>query len=66
MTRCWRPLHRWCIIHQIRSSTRYTDQKDIKQVMTDLKMICTAVTLDEAEDTLQRFGENGVVNIPPV
>ena len=44
-----------CIVHQIRSPTRYVNWKDIKQVTADLKMICTAVTLDEAEDAFPRI-----------
>ena len=46
-----------CIVHQIRSSTRYVSWKDIKQVTADLKKIYTAVTLDEAENALFQFGE---------
>ena len=46
-----------CIVHQIRSSTRYVNWKDMKQVVADLKTIYTAVTLDEAENALLRFGE---------
>ena len=48
---------RRCIVHQIRSSTRYVSWKDIKQVTADLKKIYTAVTLDEAENALLQFGE---------
>ena len=46
-----------CIVHQIRSSTRFVSWKDIKQVTADLKKIYTAVTLDEAENELLQFGE---------
>ena len=46
-----------CIVHQVRSSTRYVSYKDIKQVIADLKKIYTAVTLDEAEENLLAFGE---------
>ena len=46
-----------CIVHQIRSSTRYVSYKDIKEVVADLKKIYTAVTLDEAEEQLLAFGE---------
>jgi len=46
-----------CIIHQIRSSTRFVSYKDIKQVVAGLKKIYTAVTLEEAEDALLQFGE---------
>ena len=46
-----------CIVHQIRSSTRFVNWKDIKQVTADLKKIYTAVTLEEAENALIQFGE---------
>ena len=46
-----------CIVHQIRSSTKYVSYKDIKQVVADLKKVYTAVTLDEAENNLQAFAE---------
>lgn len=46
-----------CIVHQIRASTRFVNYKDIKQVISDLKKIYTAVTLDEAEENLLQFGE---------
>ena len=45
-----------CIVHQIRSSTKYVSYKDIKKVTADLKKIYTAVTLDEAEENLRIFG----------
>ena len=46
-----------CIVHQIRSSTRFVSWKDIKKVVADLKKIYTAVTLEEAEYALLQFGE---------
>ena len=46
-----------CVVHQIRSSTKYVSYKDIKQVVTDLKKIYTAVTLEEAESNLAAFSE---------
>jgi len=46
-----------CIVHQIRSSTRFVSWKDIKQVTADLKKIYTSVTLDEAEENLLAFSE---------
>ena len=46
-----------CIVHQIRSSTRFVSWKDIKQVVADLKKIYTSVTLDEAEENLLQFSE---------
>ena len=44
-----------CIVHQIRSSTKYVSYKDIKQVVADLKKVYTAVTLEEAEAKLESF-----------
>lgn len=46
-----------CVIHQIRSSTRYVSYKDIKQLMADLKTVYQAVTEDEAMNNLIRFKE---------
>ena len=46
-----------CIVHQIRSSTRFVSWKDIKHVVADLKKIYTSVTLDEAEENLLQFSE---------
>lgn len=46
-----------CIIHQIRSSTRYVSYKDIKAVMADLKRVYQAVTEDEALTALLEFKE---------
>ena len=44
-----------CIIHQIRSSTKYVSYKDIKAVMADLKKIYQAINEDEARNTLIQF-----------
>ena len=44
-----------CIVHQIRSSTKYVSYKDIKQVVADLKKVYTAVTLEEAEENRESF-----------
>lgn len=46
-----------CIVHQIRSSTRYVSYKDLKPLMADLKLVYTAVTEDEALGYLTRFKE---------
>ena len=46
-----------CIVHQIRSSTRYVSYKDIRQVTTDLKKIYTAATEEEAMQHLEDFAE---------
>ena len=46
-----------CIVHQIRSSTKYVSYKDIKQLVADLKKIYTAVTEEEATQQLHNFAE---------
>ena len=46
-----------CIIHQIRSSTRFVSYKDIKHLMADLKKVYTSVTEDEALEHLVEFRE---------
>lgn len=46
-----------CIIHQIRSSTRYVSYKDIKVLMADLKLVYKAVTEAEALENLLAFKE---------
>ena len=46
-----------CIIHQIRSSTRYVSYKDIKSLMSDLKKVYQAVNEDEALNALIEFKE---------
>ncbi|AET60292.1 mutator family transposase [Paenibacillus terrae HPL-003] len=46
-----------CIIHQIRSSTRYVSYKDIKKVTADLKPIYKAATEEGALLELDHFEE---------
>ncbi len=46
-----------CIIHQIRSSTRYVSYKDIKSLMADLKKVYQAINEDEALNALVEFKE---------
>ena len=46
-----------CIVHQVRSSTKFVSYKDIKKVVADLKNIYKATTLDEAESNLLAFAE---------
>ena len=46
-----------CIIHQIRSSTRYVSWKDIKALMADLKKVYQSVTEEEALSNLMTFKE---------
>ena len=53
-----------CIIHQIRSSTRYVSYKDIKAVMADLKRVYQAINEDEAKNALREFKEKWTNTYP--
>ncbi len=44
-----------CIIHQIRTSTKYVTTKDIKRFLRDLKEIYKTSTQEEAWDNLMEF-----------
>lgn len=46
-----------CVIHQIRSSTRYVSYKDIKPLMADLKPVYQAINEEEGMAALLRFTE---------
>ena len=46
-----------CIVHQIRSSTRFVSWKDIKAFVADLKKIYGALTEEEARLYLGKLGE---------
>jgi putative transposase len=46
-----------CIVHQIRSSTKFVPHKDRKSVCADLKKIYGAVNLDDAEFMKEEFRE---------
>ena len=46
-----------CIVHMMRNSLRYVSWKDRKAVAQDLKQIYQSVTVQEAEQALQRFCE---------
>lgn len=46
-----------CIVHQVRSSTKYVSYKDIREVTADLKKIYGSVTEDEALQHLEEFAE---------
>ena len=53
-----------CIVHQIRSSTKYVNWKDMKEVMADLKKIYGAVNEDEAMNGLIEFKDKWAKNYP--
>jgi transposase-like protein len=45
-----------CIVHMIRSTTRFVSHKDIKAVCADLRKIYTAANRQQAEVALEAFG----------
>ena len=53
-----------CIVHQIRSSTKYVNWKDMKEVMADLKKIYGAINEDEAMQGLVEFKYRWAKNYP--
>ena len=52
-----------CIVHLIRNSLRYVPYKDMKAVAADLKIIYRAISIEQAEEALLTFSENGMKNI---
>lgn len=55
-----------CIVHQIRSSTRFVPHKDRKAVCADLKKIYGAVNLDDAEYAKEEFREKWDQKYPSI
>ncbi|MBR4962261.1 MAG: IS256 family transposase [Clostridia bacterium] len=53
-----------CIVHQIRSSTKYVNWKDMKEVMADLKKIYGAINEDEAMQGMVVFRDKWAKNYP--
>ncbi len=46
-----------CVVHMIRSSTRFVSDKDIKKLCADLRKIYTAANRQQAEVALEAFGQ---------
>jgi len=55
-----------CIVHQIRSSTRFVPWKDRKAVCADLKKIYGAVNLEDAEFAKEEFREKWDKSYPSI
>lgn len=45
-----------CIVHQVRNSLKYVDEKDRKKVAADLRKIYVSISLQEAQSSLEAFG----------
>ena len=56
----------FCIVHQIRNSTKFVPYRDRKAVCADLKKIYAAVNLDDAEYALEEFRENWAKTYPSI
>jgi putative transposase len=46
-----------CIVHMVRSSTKYVSYKDIKAVCSDLRTIYTSANREQAAISLESFGQ---------
>jgi len=55
-----------CVVHQIRSSTKFVPWKDRKAVCADLKKIYGAVNLDDAEFAKEEFREKWDKKYPSI
>ena len=55
-----------CVVHQIRSSTKFVPYKDRKAVCADLKNIYGAVNLDDAEYAKEEFRERWDKKYPSI
>lgn len=55
-----------CIVHQIRSSTKFVAYKDRKMVCADLKKIYGAVNLDDAEYAKEEFRDTWDKKYPSI
>lgn len=55
-----------CIVHQIRSSTKFVPHKDRKAVCADLKKIYGAINLDDAEYAKEEFREKWNKKYPSI
>ena len=63
MGQCW---IQNCIIHQLRSSSKYVSYKDLKALMADLKAVYAAVDEQAALDALDAFGERWDKKYPKI
>jgi len=55
-----------CIVHLVRNSLRFVTWKDRKQVVSDLKPIYKAATLEEAEVNLAAFEDKWINQYPSI
>jgi transposase-like protein len=58
--------HQLCIVHQIRNSLAYVSYKNRKEVATDLKLIYSSITEEEALNALSDFELKWSKNYPHI
>jgi transposase-like protein len=55
-----------CIVHMVRTSTKFVSYKDLKKVCAGLKAVYMAATEEAARDALEDFGGNGNTKYPMI
>lgn len=55
-----------CIIHQIRNSTKFVSYKDMRQLMTDLKLVYAAPSEESALEHLEEFASKWDAKYPKI
>ena len=55
-----------CIVHMVRNSVKYVSWKDRKQICSDLKMIYTSSTEQQAQEQLEIFSERWDEKYPTI
>ena len=55
-----------CVVHMIRSSTRYVSYKEIKKVCSDLRTIYTSANREIARQSLEQFGNKWDKKYPEI
>ena len=55
-----------CIIHQIRNSTKFVSYKDLRQLMTDLKLVYAAPSEESALEHLEEFASKWDAKYPKI
>lgn len=55
-----------CIVHMIRSSTKFVSYKDLKQVCKDLRQVYSAINAERGHEALEEFGRKWNTKYPMI
>lgn len=55
-----------CIVHMIRSSTKFVSYKDLKQVCKDLRQVYSAINAERGHEALEEFGKKWNTKYPMI